>query len=325
MNNKYIDILKVATEIDNLAIIKKQYSQSIIDDGSKYKLGIDRFYIPCQGIPIFIFDPSSNYYIVTLKYNNISSDPISLIYIPSSNISINNPLYYYVYFFDDMIKMINDALSDAFTSLTGKTVLPVGSKTPYLNINYPNSELNLYTDSSYDEDTSPHIEIYFNSALGKFINGLPVYINYSSLTEKYRLKVYNFGSNVVSGLYCMTSNYKSECIENWNICRGIVIINQGGINTTHELMPSGNNSSEVTQHNSRSILANFDILYENDIKPLKIQYISATSMYKWIDINNDNINKIDLSIEWYDANNNFYPIYMNIGNSISARLVFVKK
>jgi hypothetical protein len=61
------------------------------------------------------------------------------------------------------------------------------------------------------------------------------------------------------------------------------------------------------------------------VKPTKIQYI-LQSVYKLIDlIGNDPINTIDIKLFWYDSHNNIYPLGVSLGDSISLRLVFIKK
>lgn len=334
ITRQYIDILKPSSTYDTSGNFYKKYGQQIINKANEYYLAIDRFHIPTDSIPIFIFNPAFKYYNVTMSYNGFSSGSVGLDYIPTNEPSISYS-YRYVYTFDIFLKMINDAFIKAYNILKGLVTLPIDATYPHFELNNTTNMLSYIAQTTYyDEEVieANRILVYINLNLSQFIDGIPTIIDTRLSDDKQtRLICYNkhnnIRTNITPNVYVMESNYSVETLLKWHIARGI-LLKTDCIPINTEFLPSGfgTNINEATILNSQGILANFDIIYTSaNVKPLSIQYI-ITGVYKLIDLTGDSgIDTIDIKIFWYDRYNNLYPLHLDIGDALSLRLVFIKK
>lgn len=130
-NNKIVEKTSTADHVYyNIAItntsptdvIRASYNQSrttaILDNPSDYYCTIQRFTVPLQQVPIFVF--LDNTYSVTMSYdgNDYKQD---LVYVAgySTNLSPSPPDNRFVYSYNQFIDSINNGFGDAMVSLIG--------------------------------------------------------------------------------------------------------------------------------------------------------------------------------------------------------------
>jgi hypothetical protein len=323
---QYYDVLQTYTGPNSQMRYLQQLSQPVVEDVSKYQMAIDRFRIPMTNVPIFIYNPETNFYTVELVYNGVGSGPISLIYQPPALLPTTSAYYYYVYSYNVMLSMINEALTRAFSILGGLVTLPTGSVAPYFRNDASIISLIAQVDF-YNEALTTPIHIYMNSNLQKFVNGIPSSYNPAILNGRNILfKVCDFKNNTISAspsnLYVMASEYGAQTLINWNEAQGFVITSDF-LPVNPEFLPIVGNQSIL---NTRTIISNFDFINTSDMtKGFVAQYI-LQSPYKTLDlIGNRPLTTIDLTVYWYDNNNNFHDLYLRQGEAISLRLAFIPK
>jgi hypothetical protein len=345
VNHKYIDILKTFTTYDVGANFIKTYTQNIIEVAEDYTLSIDRFNIPMTGVPLFIFPSHQtggiyDTYSVELSYNGIYSGRVYVQYISTTpNSPTTTEEYYYVYTFDIFLKMVNIALETALTQLGGKVTLPGTVKKPFVSMDYTNNILSITADQadydSYNALIIP-VKVYMNQSLWSFFNGPPI-IEVGDVLgtgvangRDAQFLFFDCGYNTVTigtgggATFCykMNSNYGASTAIDWNDAKGFALCSNL-IPTQPEILPTASNSGDLV---NRGILANFDFIYtQNDVHPLTAQYV-LTSSYKLIDlIGRDSIKQLDVSVFWYDNQNNFHPVRLLNAETLSIRFVFIKK
>lgn len=317
----YVDVLKKSTEADTIANYYAVYQGGILSRPCDYYLDIDRFSFPLDSIPILIFEP--NAYKIELTYGEFTSGEINVDYIPSNPTwTINNERYYYVFHFDVMLRMINDAISRAAEILRALSGHPTTN--PYLYIDYNAGKLLKYTAPNDCDIFLPnHVKFFMNKTLYKLMYGMPSYYDFkSSGVRSAQINAFNTGNNQdANGLFTMTTNRGTQTICSWNVCRGLVI-STSRINCELEDMPITNQSSIVDK---RNILTNFDLVYTSENPTPDVAKYLPT-LYRHITLYGSGIlDTIDFTISWYDVNNQIYQLHIDPGNALSMRLVFTKK
>lgn len=172
-----------------IASFEEERVQPIIDNPNDYYLTITRFTVPGGEIPIFLFpiqpfpntNPNLSNLSVTLEYNGDIQQQF-LIYDPRNNVinpppapTANNPEwarteYYYVFTYDHMIQMINDALKTAFGNLAAP---PLASVAPYFCYDSKTQLISLYCQRAYyDENLASPIQIYVNTPLLNYLEAI---------------------------------------------------------------------------------------------------------------------------------------------------------
>jgi hypothetical protein len=183
------------------ATFSQKRSSPILADPSMYHVAIENFSIPGLGIPVLIFKPQTGQpnpdlgiYSVTMEWVDGSPPTIANnsqeflefertsfnVPVPVAPLSVdqlNNP-YYFVYEFEHMIRMINDALNRAFFSLQGKIggAFPTGAVPPYLEYDAETQLISLIAQRPYYDRNKigPHIRIWVNTPLYTLLQGIDV-------------------------------------------------------------------------------------------------------------------------------------------------------
>lgn len=328
----YFNAIITDSESYGDATINKRYSSAFVPSGKDYRLCIDKFYINLTSVPLMIFDNTNNAYSVELYYNGVYSGRIAVTYVPTlTNINQSDEMYYYVYNVDLFIEMVNAALYTAFTTLGGLITLPAGSVAPQFVFDSATKLLHLYADANYLSSLAHPIEIYMNNGLTNYFQGFAMQIVGSLLPKQGSsngrdvlfLVIDKLVNNTTVGgkeYYIMTTNSGVDTVVKWNVCKGIYFTSaMGGIK--HEGFPS-TGSNDVA---SSAIISNFDLVYGDSVQPLIAQYVLA-SPYKIVDMDSNNpIDLFDLSIYWYDKNNNAHLLKLYDGETATIRILFERK
>jgi len=323
---QYYDVLQSYTGANSQMRYYQQLSQALVDNASNYYLSVDRFNIPMSNVPIFIFNPSTNYYTVELVYNNIGSGPVSLVYDPPELLPQTSAYYYYVYSYNKMIGMLNTALSTAFTILDGLVTLPAGSIAPWFEIDPITHIMCLVAQVNfYAKTLTTPIKIFTNTNLQKFTVGIPLSNNPAVTNGRnvlFTIADYKNNTRVSSpsAFYVMSSEYGSQTLINWNVAVGFVFVSDT-IPVNPEYLPIVKGQNLL---NAQKIVANFDFINTSDMtKGLVAQYVLQSPYKKMNLIGNNAIHSVDITVYWYDNLNNFYPIYLRQDETMSIRLLFI--
>jgi hypothetical protein len=353
IHHQYQDILKAYNVNDRQMKYLKQFSQPIVERAQDYFIAIDRFNLQMTSIPIFIYKTSKSIdpitgvvtnvddqYSVEISYNGIYSGQTFLQYVPQLGVTTASAFYYYVYSYNNFIRMINTALVTAFTTLGGLVTLPTGSLAPYFELDLKTNMMSFVVQNNFFNGTplwGGVINVYMNNKMLRFVNGIPLSISTAAPNGRnLLLNVYNIYNNLFARIpvdktppdpsiydfLVMYSEYGSQTLINWNDAKGLVFTTDT-IPINPEYMPSAENDSSIV---SRGILANFDFIYtESTPRPLNAQYIQQ-SPYKLIDLLGISpISMLDITVYWYDYNNNLYDCYLYDGEAMSIRLLFTRK
>jgi hypothetical protein len=323
----YVDILKAGTSQDRGAEYFKRYGQDLIKRASDYYLAIDRFDISCLSIPLYRFESTPNYYLVEMEYNGTFSGPISLTFIPSYiNYPQTDPRYYNIFNYDIMLRMVNNAIASALTTLGTMVTLPVGAVAPFFYADKASLLLKYVAQEAiYDTFSASPIKLYMNRALHALFIGMPIFYDRTQAVRNAQILAYSTGDNVdINGLVTMTTNKSISTLLEWNVCRGL-LLTTNYVPCELEDIPTVA-SQETALPNRIPCLANFDFTYDaSSPMPDRAQYI-VTGIYKLIDmISNMPVNVMDLKVYWYDSFNQTYPLDLNIGKTMSIRNAFVKR
>jgi len=364
------------------AYYQQQLDEAIVNKPKDYYLSIVRFQIPTQTIPILIpqvlnyntspqplnsnvaipnTNPNILRYSVTLSWGNpatpgatVYSEQTFVTFIPYNtknpqppNLSAQNPAptitpYYYIFRYTDFLEMVNNALASAFTNLAGLTVLPVGSRAPYLIFDPATELISLIAQTAhYNQNLgggspSPinRISIFFNNYLSDLLDGLSYTYNpQTAFGRDYMLNVYNQFNNfynppflaptIPPEYFSMTQDYRT--LVNWNSFKSLQIVSNL-LPVRQEIIPrpiDGINNGRV---NTQGILKDFIPLVELGPEARTTVQYSLNGPYQLIDLYGEvPITKIDMQVYWTDQYENQYPLYIDTNQTLTLKMVFIKK
>jgi hypothetical protein len=363
-NQYYNVLLPYQNSLSNQAVYTATLTQGIVNVPKNYNLAMDRFNIPMTSVPLFFFQPNTYYVELSYNGVDSGAFPVIFINsdeIPEPTPPVNPSRYHYaIYSYSQFLLMVNQAIHTALAHLGTLVTLPANATSdyysPYFSYNPTLNTIQLtvsgiqtspsalpapYDNTPPNPYTAPFpnpIFLYMNINMFHFFEGIPYklvsnappafpYRNVTfELTSQGMSQVpYSFtvGINTYTGFNNVyTSEYGSTTLIAWNIAKGFVITsNKMPIN--FEYLPNLTNNSQL---NGTRVIANFDFIYTpNQTKPLFAQYI-LQSPYKEINLMGSSpLSQVDISMFWYDYENNFYPIYLYYGEALSLRMVFLKK
>lgn len=320
-----------------LASYGTTFTSTFIEHPENYYMAIDRIYCPATTIPIFAFQP--NTYKIELEYNSVSS---GIFYVQWLNADLTTtapkpPNGYNVYDFDIFLLMINRTISSAFTALGAMVTLPTGSQAPFFYIDKNTYFLKLQaTQAGFDNTTltAMVINMFMNIPMIQFVNGISNSFQFTPTIANRNISFnfWNTGNNLVTiagvPYLIMSTQYGIKTIQAWNQSKGLLLTTSSIPVGANEYLPSidqFNQSYSTSSLTGAKILSNFDFIYDgSDTRPLLVQYFTS-SPYKKIDLLSVLFNRFDIQVYWYDSFNNIHPIYLNVGEGISIRFVFIKK
>ena len=298
---------------------------------------VDKFLCDLSAIPLFVFNNSLNYYTLELSQGANTSGVISLgNYFYSSNPVLTNidPNYYNIYTFDHFINIVNNAVLSAYNILNAiPGAIPAGNAPPKFYIDPDTHLLTLYVSQSFLNKASPKINFWCNNNLTydffEGLNFLSYNFSYIPLISGRDTSFYNqdnlFNQITTGGViyYKNSSNAKGDTVIKWNMCKGIVITSS--LKTKKESFPvESPNNYNFNKLVSTDILANFDVQYSDNSKPLRVTYVAQSFDKKITLCDNDDINQISLKFWWYDKFNNLNPIYIVNNDVCTIRLAFIQ-
>jgi hypothetical protein len=332
-------------------------SSSFVQSCEDYFASIVRFSIMTPSLPVFIpqvqlgqSDVNKLAYSVTLSCNGQTvTTPITYVCYDLTQPTPAPPLvnqdlssyYYFIYSYQQWLKMINDALSVCFEALKIKNPALPSTKPPYFELDPYALVFILNADQlGYDMVANPSTCINF-TCNGAF-NTLMSNFQFKTLTNPtnpdtpYQFMIYTSpnSSNLLSGTITYMQMYQetngSSCIlnpvESIVLTTGILPINNSNIglpkifNNQGQLISVGNNS------NISPIISDFQIEF-NALNTYRnqIQY-TPSGEYRLIDLFGAvPISNIQIGVLWKDIYGNFRNFNLNAGCSANMKLMFRRR
>lgn len=360
-------------------------TQPLLIKPDDYLFSVVRWTVPMGAVPLLIMEPLNFIPIAPFTTPNTNPDLINLSlcltywdgtnYIdfvsfinyqsqnnfyppPSLPITLYNEYYFYVFSYQQLINMINDAFTRSFNNL--KATYPAAPATIAPQFIY-NSVTNLYTlyvQNSYQapninpaDPTNPNLNVRYGSETAitiwldqilyekNFDTGFNVcYAGLNNLSKpdpvsgyqfnkNYRIIVENTGFNTNMGFTSMVSEF--PVISNSSAFQNIVLqsntlplkfesINPIQVNTN--TTPSSNNISKIVSDYT------YDIFDSTNAISGRLGIVYTPSVYRFSNfISQVPLTHIDLYANWVDNIGQFHSINLPSHSTFSFKFMFVKK
>lgn len=326
----------------------------ILDNPSEYYLTIARFSISGTLIPLMFFkvqegqpNPDLGVYSVTLRYNASGNDYQEFtIYIPYNTALPIPPApiptqakvpYYFIYTYQQMIIILNNAFAAAMTALlAGEGLLPGSIEPPYFVYDASQNEVDLIVP--YDIITN-NISIFFNvPTLNLFVsftgffrgvtqpNGTVFELDLWENDNGYAKPGGTIPAPPANPDYLI---YHPEFVDfnPWSVLNSLVFTTTS-LPIHGEVQPSNTNieSTQSGQTSFRQILQDFQPdLTEPGTSTTRLNYFPQ-GPYRLVDLTSTSpLRRIDLQVFWSDKDNNLYPVLITFGEYVSVKLLFIRK
>lgn len=353
-DNIYVDIV-VRNLTDGNRTINAEYnvrkSEPIIDNPSDYYLTLARWSLPAFNIPLFVIPIQNNQSDVNLSEYSItletSTDTVQVYIDYISRNSATAPTtaipeqetsnsYYWIYDYQHMVDLVNNAISSAFSTITG---LPVGAVVPRILFNPITNLFSLiaeeidytttYTPANPAQDRyDANIKIWFNYKLFELFSGMSSFLPLSPIQADGRdaqLLVYYIDNYYVepnatalaSDVYLQMLQ-QIKTISTWSAMKSVVF--------ETALIPIGKEYTSISGNSYKKVLTDFEPLKssEQDVRTL-LQYYPQ-GQYRLVDcIGTNPLYNIDIKAEWIDTYGNIHRLTIPYLHQMSAKLLFVKR
>ena len=321
-----------------------------IENADQYHVSIVRFSVMTgSSLPIFI--PTMEYsawdgtayenlnttiYNLTLQYGSINVT-VPLVYNTTNRVS--NPALlgssisngytnenYYIYYYQQVVDMVNQAFVSAFAQL-GSLISPtIANATipPLMQWDTQNNKAIILAElGKYDRNLMSPILIYFNTSLYELFSSTPADgVNTSELYKNYCLKFYNNTTNLRNVKYLNVTTYtmmqvfqEVSTVQLWSPVQNILFTTDLPICPTNMSPPknlSDPNGLTTTGENSltNNVLTDIELAISGDNSQYRPYLLyNPTSEYRLFDIiSGNNLNRIKLSCYWTDKYGNQIPL-----------------
>jgi hypothetical protein len=316
-----------------------------IQEPKKYNLGVVRFSIPMNLVPVnrieTIPNPLNPLDTTYTGFNISCSNGIdtfteNVTFVPDNiNIASNNPEYYNYYDLTQFLDITNNALKLAYLDLQAVDGSFDINAVPFINYNYVTKLYELYVPLD-DYNKSNPLQIFFNSSLNPYFQ-IPAVINPDSQLLYYNLTILNRTTNITT-LYNLDSDadikylVMSSDVETKRntIVQKIIIVGDYGLNTTSEFTgaPLSNRTpnNSTSSQNTITAITDFELdLEQNNSAWLQFQS-SGVGNLRLVDFSAENgIQSFRISIYYQDLNNNIFPLRISRLKTATLKLAFVPK
>ncbi len=286
----------------------------ILDNPSKYEFSVVRFSVPSINIPLLFF--RDDYY-VKLK------DPVSgtviqtnLVWIPNatSNLYIaqgKQPVYDY----SEVTQSLNIALATCYADLLAAEPGIPATEPPFFTYDATTKLFRLNAEKiGYDNDTANTVEIIISATLFNMYNNFQDFFLNANETQ---LLVYDTftNSDTINGTSIFFMQQSQNTLELFaDIVKIELISNSIPIRT--ELI---GNQKDV----KKRILTDFNVTGEPD---KGIINFFPQGPLRWYDmLSTYPLKQIDMEFKFIVQSGEEFPIYINLGDSATAKLEFKRK
>lgn len=324
-----------------IAQLFDQRAQPLLQNPNKWHMSVVRFTVPTSYVPIFVWPdnggntPNNTAYSVTITKAGVDYTTF-LTYVSQNLPAINtNPIYLFVYSYQQFIDAINVALNTSWIASGG--VAP--ETPPYMIYDAKSGLCSIIAKYSFANSAGTY-QIYFNNSLFLYFDNLKVQRLGAGLPSGKDVLIYiqNNGNNdftshppgyVLAGApdsYIMTQEYNSLFL--WNSVRSLVF----GTNTipvANEALNVKNSDSLTTGSTFRKIMTDFEMNIQSGVSNNTLRsYVQYATQgeYRLIDLLSDSpLYTFDTQIYFQTKDLSLYPLYINKDESISMKIMFRNK
>ena len=316
-----------------------------INEPKKYNLGVVRFNIPMNLVPVnriqTIPNPINPLDLTYTGFNVSCSNGIdtfteNVTFVPDNiNIASNNPEYYYYYDLTQFLDITNTALRLAYLDLQAVDGSFDANAIPFINYNYATKLYELYVPLE-DYDRVNRLQIFFNSTLNPYFM-IPSVVNPNDPLLQHNLTIlnrntnittlYNLGLNADIKYLVMSSDVE---VKRNTFAQKIIIVGDYGLNTASEFTGASLNkyspNNATSSQNSITSLTDFELdLEQNNSSWVQFQSAGVGNI-RLIDFIADNgIQSFRISVYVQDIYNNIFPIKISREFTATLKLAFIPK
>lgn len=359
-DNTYLNISFISNLTSNAQSLPLEYNvnktRPIVDKASDYYITVVKFDIPLQAIPLTIMpiipnqaNPNLSTLIVGIR-NGGANFVQNVIYVPQNSFPVpeQNDVrqvitpYYYIYSYDQMISMINTALTAAFLAAFGTTV-----EAPYFVYNPVTQLFSLIVTAAFNAPGGP--QVICNYLLFQFLDNFDVTVvpSFNNTVNDLFAFVVNgivnesfgyvpFGQNPPAPIpfpgMTPPNNFKitqgSRSVQTWSPIRKILFSTTTIPINPENTPPVNINQNNTGVSNSQSILTDFTPQIENagDSRTTAFYNPSGIGNFRLVDLISDSpIYKIDIKVFWQDIDNNIYNLLIPAFQQANIKLGFIRK
>lgn len=282
--------------------------EPILQNPSDYELSVVRFSVPSSGIPVKIWNNEE--YKITLKFNATTLE-YPLLLIQNSN---EPPLYenYSIYSYQEFIAIFNKTLKDLHDAMVLAEPTFAPTKECAVSLSPDTNLITFYAQTLYG---APSVELSFNFSLAS-----QTLFDFVKLdTDLFKLKIQSTGINNISwgGLFGYTMIQQSNTLASISDLDKI-IFETSSIPVNPELLGTGSNNE------TRQVITDFNASnFTRDNLPIQffpmgpLRFYTLNSSYP--------LSKLDLIVSWEDKKGKVRPIFLDVNNPITVKLLFQKK
>lgn len=276
-------------------LINETRNFPVLKNVDDYYMSINRFRLPCNTIPLFHYFNTGELSI-TLSYGGTDvKQPLIVTGITNIPVVVGS-----VYTYDQFMKVINTAFTNAFTTLSGSVVLPVTvTEAPYITYTASTQSFSLVVQKSYGTN---NVTVWISSELFPYLSGFYFVDKCDPGTEtqgKYaRWKIYDNKNNSFDAThYELKSEYSNFAYWLDNIF--IAITTPGNLPIASENIATNESGGKPIQEN---IIVDFIPNIQKAQDSRKIQYyINDFQEYRLSDtVGSGELRKMDLAVSYYD-------------------------
>tara|TARA_R110002126_G_scaffold45043_3_gene127925 strand:- start:259 stop:1218 length:960 start_codon:yes stop_codon:yes gene_type:complete len=286
----------------------------ILNNPSEYELAIERFRIPATDIPIFIWK-GDDYFKVTMSYNGIDvTEP--LVFIP--NISVPDTYGDAIWNYQELIDILNVALSNAYTAINIASPGSSPTEAPFLTYDADTQLLTFNAEQLYDTNGVPTIDIYFNSPLYLLVPSFQTFSNSQIPLKEYQIIVKNNLNNIttIGGKAYYSTKQEYNTLSLWNDLVSIAF--------ETDSVPVSAEKQGDQKNVVKRIMTDFEPL--EDINNRQAFQFYPQGPLRFYDMNSIYpLSRIDLKVYWVDKNDKSYPIFINENEVLTVKILFRKK
>lgn len=332
-----------------------------------YYMSVVRFQLQSPSLPVFIpaillgqIDVNKTAYSITMEIIRLGITYYQQVHIAYVPYDLTQPtpspplqaqdltsMYYYIYSYQQWVRMVNKAFQDCLTGLAqqvtagGGGALPT-TNPPFMEFNLDTQIANINADQTgYNTDVFTDIRIYFNTAMATLYNNFPLrkkgygVIGAVSDGRNFQLEVLNIqNSNIIN-----LPTYNALQVYQEGTTTGLLNPIQSIVFTTG-MFPIYNENVSVpeifnsnTQFNKNNnnnlispIITDFVIPWSATNQYRQTIEYSPSGEYRLVDMfGKKPLDSIQIQVYWKDIYGGLHPFEVNSGCSGAIKIMFRKK
>lgn len=332
-SHRYFNVRYKSESFRNPASIVSTLNLPLLDDPEKYHASVIRWSLPGRAVPIFVFEPLD--YIVGFIYN-VAGTPTELFtnfvtYVSyDQSAETTDEWYYYVYQYQQMIDMVNDAFDAAFTAFKAAHGGEPETSPPQLVLDPNTGLISLYVEQSYISGAN-RLDVIMNQDTLSFFQGFTTEDRLTFSPSYSRIIIQDLGTNIVEAKNPHISSsagtwYKIPqqypCLYAFHKVRSILLLSNS-LPSAPEFNPAGADSNTL---DNRNIVSDFIVTSETGTSLQSIIEYLPTAEYRLIDLlSHSPISTIDFQFNFVDFRGNVRRILLGANDEMTIKILFIKK